>query len=98
MRLTSRNLALFASVFVVVILFALPVLAHAEGGLAKGTSTAQKIKDWVWIVLPIVCLMAGGICGLLYSLDVIRKETAYQWVLGVVFAGAIAGGIVEISF
>lgn len=98
MRLTSRNLALLASMFVVFILFALPVVAHAQGGLAKATSTVQKIKDWIWIVIPVVCLIAGGICGLLYSLDVIRKETAYQWALGVVFAGAIAGGIVEIAF
>jgi len=29
---------------------------------------------------------------------VIRKETAYQWAVGMVFAGAIAGGIIKLLF
>lgn len=96
MRLNSHHLALFAMAFVVFALFALPAPAFAQ--LAKATSTSTKIKDWLWVILPVICLIAGGIIGLLYSFDVMRKEVAYQWVVGVVFAGAIAGGIVELAF
>lgn len=96
MRLSSRNLALSAIAFLAVSLFALPAPALAQ--LTKATSTVTKLKDWLWVILPVVCLIAGGIIGLLYSFDVIRKETAYQWVVGVVFAGAIAGGIIELAF
>lgn len=96
MRLSSRNLTLLASALLVFALFALPTPVFAQ--LTKATSAVQKLKDWLWIILPVVCLIAGGICGLLYSFDVIRKETAYQWALGVTFAGAIAGGIIELVF
>lgn len=95
-RLSSRALTLLAAILATGLLVALPAPAFAQ--LAKATSITQKVKDWLWLVLPVVCLIAGGICGLLYSLDVIRKETAYQWILGVIFAGAIAGGIVEYAF
>lgn len=96
MRLSSRTTVLLAAVLAAGLFVALPVPAFAQ--LAKATSTTTKVKDWLWVILPVVCLIAGGIIGALYSFDIIRKETAYQWVLGVVFAGAIAGGIVEIAF
>lgn len=96
MRLPSRSLAMAAVAVLAFSQFALPAPALAQ--LAKATSTTTKVKDWLWIILPVVCLIAGGIIGMLYSFDVIRKETAYQWVVGVVFAGAIAGGIIELAF
>ncbi|KAG0740546.1 hypothetical protein G6F31_016857 [Rhizopus arrhizus] len=96
MRHASRNLVLFVSVFALFALFALPTPALAQ--LAKATSAVTKLKEWLWVILPVICLIAGGICGLLYSFDVIRKETAYQWAAGVTFAGAIAGGIIELVF
>lgn len=96
MRLTSRNLALLATAVFAVAFFALPTPAFAN--LSKATGTIQKIKDWIWIIIPVICLILGGIIGVAYSADVIRKETAYNWIVGVVFAGAIAGGIVELVF
>ncbi|CUJ49802.1 TrbC/VirB2 family protein [Achromobacter kerstersii] len=96
MRHASRKLTLVASAFIIFALFGLPTPALAQ--LAKATTVVTKLKDWLWIILPVICLIAGGICGLLYSFDVIRKETAYQWAAGVTFAGAIAGGIIELAF
>ncbi|WLW63621.1 TrbC/VirB2 family protein [Achromobacter aegrifaciens] len=96
MRHASRNLTLFALAFVLIALVGMPTPALAQ--LAKATTVVTKVKEWLWIILPVICLIAGGICGLLYSFDVIRKETAYQWAAGVTFAGAIAGGIIELAF
>jgi hypothetical protein len=96
MRHASRNLSLVVSAFVLLSLFGLPTPAIAQ--LAKATTVVTKVKEWLWVILPVICLIAGGICGLLYSFDVIRKETAYQWAAGVTFAGAIAGGIIELVF
>ncbi|BEG77412.1 MULTISPECIES: TrbC/VirB2 family protein [Achromobacter] len=96
MRLSSRATILLAALLATGLLIALPVPAFAQ--LTKATSAVTKLKDWLWVILPVICLIAGGICGLLYSFDVIRKETAYQWAAGVTFAGAIAGGIIELVF
>lgn len=96
MRLSSRAVTLLAVILAAGLLFTLPTPAFAQ--LAKATSAVTKLKDWLWVILPVICLIAGGICGLLYSFDVIRKETAYQWAAGVTFAGAIAGGIIELVF
>ena len=45
-----------------------------------------------------MCVIAGGILGVLYSLDIIRKDTFYQWAGGVVIAGIVAGGLVDLVF
>ncbi|PJI51610.1 hypothetical protein CTI14_56890 [Methylobacterium radiotolerans] len=65
-----------------------PELAMAQ--LEKATSATQALKDWLWLIIPVIGLISAGIIGILYSFDVIRKETAYQWAVGMVFAGAIA--------
>ncbi|MNV47348.1 TrbC/VIRB2 family protein [compost metagenome] len=79
-----------------VLLLLQPELAMAQ--FEKATTTVQKIKDWLWLIIPVIGLVSAGIIGILYSFDVIRKETAYQWAVGIVFAGAIAGGIIKLVF
>ena len=96
MRMSSRGLTLLGYLCIFAAFVALPTPSMAQ--LTKATSAVEKLKDWLWVLLPVICLIAGGICGLLYSFDVIRKETAYQWALGVTFAGAIASGIIELVF
>ncbi|KRA01233.1 MULTISPECIES: TrbC/VirB2 family protein [Achromobacter] len=73
-----------------------PELAMAQ--FEKATTTVQKVKDWLWLIIPVIGLVSAGIIGILYSFDVIRKETAYQWAVGIVFSGAIAGGIIKLVF
>ena len=99
-RTFSRMLAVLAQIAVFATVFLLPELALAadSGGLEKATAAANTVQAWVWIVIPVVGLIAGGIVGLLYAFDVVRKETAYQWVMGIIFAGAIAGGIIKTVF
>lgn len=91
-----RILSALAYATLAALLMLQPELAMAQ--LEKGTNTAQAFKDWLWIIIPIVGLISAGIIGILYSFDVIRKETAYQWAVGIVFAGAIAGGIIKLVF
>ncbi|WP_094843487.1 TrbC/VirB2 family protein [Bordetella genomosp. 11] len=96
MRSSTLLLVLTAALAVAALLGA-PSPAMAQG-LEKATSDAQNINDWLWIIIPVICLSAGGIVGLLYSMDIIRKDTMYQWVGGVIFAGAVAGGIIKVVF
>ncbi|CAO3957946.1 hypothetical protein [Achromobacter mucicolens] len=91
-----RMLTALAYASLAVLLLLQPELAMAQ--LEKGTNTAQAFKDWLWIIIPIVGLISAGFIGILYSFDVIRKETAYQWAVGMIFAGAIAGGIIKLVF
>ena len=72
--------------------------AQTSGGLARTTSTMEQLRDWLWLIIPVVCLIAGGLLGAAYSMDLIRKDTLYMWTGGVIFAGLVAGGVIELVF
>lgn len=91
-----RMLTALAYATLALLLVLQPELAMAQ--LEKATSTAQALKDWLWLIIPVIGLISAGFVGILYSFDVVRKETAYQWAVGMVFAGAIAGGIIKLLF
>lgn len=82
------------------LLLILPELSWAQtsGGLTRTTSTLEKLRDWLWLIIPVVCLIAGGLLGAAYSMDLIRKDTLYMWTGGVIFAGLVAGGVIELVF
>lgn len=97
-RTVSRSPTAVVALLAVLAL-ALPELSLAQvGGISKSTSVLEQLRDWLWLLIPIVCLITGGILGALYSMDIIRKDTFYTWVGGVVFAGVIAGGVIEVVF
>lgn len=91
-----RTFCALAYATLAVLMLLQPELAMAQ--FEKATSAAQAFKDWLWIIIPVVGLISAGIIGILYSFDVIRKETAYQWAVGMIFAGAIAGAIIKLLF
>ena len=93
---SRHTLVALAYATLAVLLLLQPELAMAQ--FEKATTTVQKIKDWLWLIIPVIGLVSAGIIGILYSFDVIRKETAYQWAVGIVFSGAIAGGIIKRVF
>lgn len=99
-RITSHHLFHLAFVAFTLFVLSMPDLAWAQasGGLAKATNSMTKIKDWIWLILPIACVIAGALVGAAYSLDMIRKDDLYKWVGGIIFAGAVAGGIIELVF
>lgn len=78
------------------LLLAAPGPAFAQ--LAKATTGASELQSWLRVIVPVVCICAGLVIGLLYSNDLIRKDTLYQFLGGVAFAGAIGMGIVELFF
>lgn len=80
------------------LLAASPAYAQLGGGLTQSVSLFQQIKAWLWLIIPICALIIGGLIGLAYSADMIRKETCIQWVTGVIISGVVAGGIVSLVF
>lgn len=99
MRSLRTRYSMIGLLAIVALLLGLPELAVAQtGGLTRTTSTMEQLRDWLWLIIPVVCLIAGGILGALYSLDIIRKDTLYTWVGGVIFSGLVAGGIIELVF
>ncbi|MDH0090886.1 TrbC/VirB2 family protein [Achromobacter mucicolens] len=90
---SSHPLLLLGYLALAVLLFLHPEPAFAQ--LEKGTTALQKFKDWLWLIIPICATMIGGLIGLAYASDLVRKDTAIQWGVGVVFAGAIAGGFIK---
>lgn len=100
MQFTARNiprrLSFIANLVIATLLLVQPELAMAQ--FEKVTSGLDTFKAWLWLIIPVAALCIAGILGLLYSAEVIRKDTLIQWGGGVVFAGAIAGGIIKLFF
>ncbi|WP_051439436.1 TrbC/VirB2 family protein [Bordetella petrii] len=92
----SRPIALALYFVVGVFMLAQPELALAN--FEKATNAAQTFKDWLWLIIPIVALIIAAFLGLLYSAEIIRKDTLVQWGIGIVFIGAIAGGVIKLFF
>ncbi len=86
-------------ILLMLVLIAVPHLClAASGGLDQSVSVFEQIRDWLWLIIPVVCLIIGGLLGAAYSADLIRKDTMYTWVVGVVFSGLVAGGIIKLVF
>ncbi|TFL14076.1 hypothetical protein CSC67_07875 [Pusillimonas caeni] len=73
-------------------------LAQSLGGLEQGTSVLERFREWLWLIIPILCTIAGLVMGAFYSADVIRKDTLIQWGGGVFFAGVLVGAIIKLFF
>ncbi|AEC18860.1 hypothetical protein PT7_0320 [Pusillimonas sp. T7-7] len=73
-------------------------LAQVGGGLEKGTDAAEQFREWLWLIIPIACTIAGLILAFMYSADLIRKDTLWQWGGGVFFGGILVGAIIKLFF
>ncbi|MBJ7264310.1 MAG: hypothetical protein JHC61_11555 [Burkholderiaceae bacterium] len=100
MHITARHfprpLVLLSYLLLATFMLLHPDPAMAQ--LAKVQSAAEKFREWLWVLLPVAALIIAGVLGLLYSAEVIRKDTLIQWGGGVIFAGALAGGIIKLFF
>ncbi len=88
----SKTLPFYAAVTALFLLLPAPALAQFE----KGTSSLQTFYDWLWLIVPIAAAIVGVLIGVAYAADLIRKDTAMQWGVGVVFAGAVVGGFIKL--
>lgn len=92
----SRSFSMFVYLAFAALMLLQPDLAMAQ--FEKATNGAQTFRDWLWLFIPIAALCIAGLFGLAYSMDLIRKDTLVQWGTGVVFSGAIAGGIIKLVY
>ncbi|CAB3744867.1 TrbC/VirB2 family protein [Achromobacter kerstersii] len=92
----SRPLTLLAYLALAAVMLVLPDVAFAN--FEKGTKGLQTFYDWLWLIIPICAAIVGVLIGVAYSADLIRKDTAMQWGVGVVFAGAVVGGFIKLFF
>src|SRR5690606_22326065 len=65
-------------------------LAQSIGGLSRAQSTLQTLKDNLDVILPIAAIIIGVIIFVLYSAEVMRKDDAIRWGIGVLLAGSAA--------
>lgn len=63
--------------------------AQAIGGLNKAKTTLEALRDALIIILPIACVIAGLVIWVLYSAEIMRKEDATRWAIGVIGAGSV---------
>lgn len=94
----SSRIMFVLLLFIATILLIVPELSWAQAGLTKTTSFFEKLRDWLWLIIPVACLIIGGLIGWAYSADLIRKDQLYTWIGGTIFAGLVSGAIVELVF
>lgn len=64
--------------------------AQAAGGLKKTETALTTLKDNLYIILPIAAVIIGVIIAILYAAEIMRKDDAVRWGIGVLLAGSIA--------
>ncbi|MDY0272373.1 MAG: TrbC/VirB2 family protein [Advenella sp.] len=84
-KLAKAN-ALALAAFVPTVTFA----QAAGGGLKKAETALGTFRDQLYIILPIAAVIAGIIIAVLYAAEIMRKDDAVRWAIGVVLAGSIA--------
>lgn len=71
-------------------------VAHAQavGGLTKARTSMEVFRDNLYIILPIVCVVIGLVIWVLYAAEIMRKDDAVRWGIGVLGAGSVAEMVV----
>ena len=74
------------------LLFVIHQVAFAQsiGGLSRARTTLQTLSDNLDIILPIAAVIIGVIIFVLYAAEVMRKDDAIRWGIGVLLAGSAA--------
>lgn len=74
-----------------VLLLLMPAVASAQtGGLSKAQGALETLRDNLYIILPIAAVIVGVIIAVLYAAEIMRKDDAVRWGIGVVLAGSVA--------
>src|SRR5690606_7450331 len=67
-----------------------PASTQSIGGLSRAQTTLQTLRDNLDVILPIAAIIIGIIIFVLYSAEVMRKDDAIRWGIGVLLAGSAA--------
>lgn len=70
--------------------------AQIGGGLASTTSFLTTIRDQLYLLIPIVAVIGGLIIFVLYMNNVLHKEIAVRWFLGLLLISMV-GEIVAMA-
>lgn len=84
-KIAKANALAFAT-FMPTVTFA----QQAAGGLKKAETALGSFRDQLYIILPIAAVIVGVIIAVLYAAEIMRKDDAVRWAIGVVLAGSIA--------
>jgi len=79
----------FSWVFSLLLLLPARVFAQT-GGLQRAEGALQTLLDNLYIILPIAAIIVGVVIAVLYAAEVMRKDDAVRWMIGVVLAGSAA--------
>ncbi len=66
------------------------VQAQTTGGLTKTRTALTTFRDQLYLIVPILAVIAGIVLGVMYASDMIRKDTMWNWGIGVVIVGSVA--------
>lgn len=86
--LTSKRMP--AAMSGAMLMFANAAVQAQTGGLTRATTGLNSLLSSLKIIVPIVAVIALILIGLLYAADMIRKETMWNWAVGIVVAGSAA--------
>ncbi len=91
-RNATKRLHFFSRWTTSLLLFGITQAASAQsiGGLSRAQTTLQTLRDNLDIILPIAAIIIGVIIFVLYSAEVMRKDDAIRWGIGVLLAGSVA--------
>ena len=91
-RNATKRLHIFNRWAAALLLFGITQTASAQsiGGLSRAQTTLQTLRDNLDVILPIAAIIIGIIIFVLYSAEVMRKDDAIRWGIGVLLAGSAA--------
>ncbi|MGS1117407.1 TrbC/VirB2 family protein [Castellaniella sp. UC4442_H9] len=64
--------------------------AQLGGGLSDTTSMLTQIKSQLYVIVPIVAVIGGLVIFVLYMNNVLHKEIAVRWFLGLILISMVA--------
>lgn len=74
----------------VLVMFTTGVAQAQVGGLTKARTSLELFRDNLYIILPIACVVIGLVIWVLYAAEIMRKDDAVRWGIGVLGAGSVA--------
>jgi hypothetical protein len=91
-RNATKRLHIFNRWMTALLLCSITQAASAQsiGGLSRAQTTLQTLRDNLDVILPIAAIIIGIIIFVLYSAEVMRKDDAIRWGIGVLLAGSAA--------
>lgn len=63
--------------------------AHAAG-LSQATTVVNTLKENLKTIIPVAATVALMLCGVLYAMRMMQKDTFVHWFIGILIVGSAA--------